>query len=1170
MEKTILHLQKPKWLVGVIAAMTFSAAFAGDGVKIAAPEVPPPFAESGRSLYRPKTEMSADKIVSGSKVLIWSSGVLGNASALSLLIDEQSVASVRIHSSPEAGWNPLTTFTMAFSPVTGVVRTCPFKTTKTTGGTFHQRIFATPDGKATFTVKYEMDDYATLKGPGVYISMPAPVCFSRSITAYDANGRSKRYVLPDTIEKWCDGKPKPWINSFQANDPVRIAFDEEHPARSFALEFEPGTCRSLVLFRASGTLELYFRWHDRCRTEETPITVDFGFSSRGAESPCVVNGVNFTANNDFTVPCYDPNGNYLVNPSLESGARYFHDVPAGRDIYAQIVEGDAHSGRFALHGDCKTFNFPTVTGRDYVFSFWAKSATGKRTGGGVSANTYLWKKVSVAKWWEVGTEWERIEYVVTNWQYRAIAFTLEQCPEVLFDDFQFEEGRKATPYRGNPLGIELKTDAPDDFFAPPRKPFNARLVVRGPSRCRGKIAYSVVDLFGRKTGEGTLPFDLSSGEQLLPAFDEAFFSQKGVYAIRLNVSGEGFLPYFDYVRLARFTYADAPAPNRRLHQLHGITWPTKAQTNDLARIRRQCDALGLQPRSMALSGHAGDFPPELGHAIIAKNASWGFPTMQHLFHQKRMDATGWMQAASATDELVAKVSAIIEDTVREYSEVTEWIGPNEVSGCVHMCQERNWKEYAKLMRAAHDAVHRANPKAVYACYSTCNLGEQVRTEILSFLAAAKEMWPDFRFDTVDVHPYRPHPEFPDYDADWKSLLDGLDALGYGSISVVAAEGGYFLPICCQPWGGVAPWAPTLVKDSYSSQHLPSFDIGWGERVSAAMMLRYNLVSYKYGSRIRCATSWGTHAMDSRNPIARHVTAAAQLELLGRATFVEDVRFAPGARAYVFDDHAGHAVAAFWRFSLAMDYGQEGGGVLELPTEGLSVELFDMMGNPVTGLEGSNVQKLRLPLSNFPMYVRVPRADAERLAAAFRAGGAACRVDGPAKLRLPKNVQAVHSAETPDWDKIAAVPFKGGSAKFAWSEKALVVRWSSEDRKPPVFVFDSLVDERSNAEAGHVGADENDTVYLIRPKKDAPDTFEAFRREAPDHQLTGGVDRGLLPNVVEPAVGIAVETADGRRTFTCVFPGRQLAPALLRAGGRIGFAQDAPGFDDSYVTVEFMK
>ena len=52
--------------------------------------------------------------------------------------------------------------------------------------------------------------------------------------------------------------------------------------------------------------------------------------------------------------------------------------------------------------------------------------------------------------------------------------------------------------------------------------------------------------------------------------------------------------------------------------------------------------------------------------------------------------------------------------------------------------------------------------------------------------------------------------------------------------------------------------------------------------------------------------------------------------------------------------------------------------------------------------------------------------------------------------------------------------------------------------------------------------------------------------------------------------VTSETTGDRRTFMCVFPGRQLEPAMLRAGRRIGFAQDALGFDDSYVKVEFAK
>ena len=47
-------------------------------------------------------------------------------------------------------------------------------------------------------------------------------------------------------------------------------------------------------------------------------------------------------------------------------------------------------------------------------------------------------------------------------------------------------------------------------------------------------------------------------------------------------------------------------------------------------------------------------------------------------------------------------------------------------------------------------------------------------------------------------------------------------------------------------------------------------------------------------------------------------------------------------------------------------------------------------------------------------------------------------------------------------------------------------------------------------------------------------------------LLASIFRGLLPNVVEPAVEVSSESTGDRRTFTCVFPGRQLEPATLRA------------------------
>ncbi|NLC82960.1 MAG: hypothetical protein GX748_17410, partial [Lentisphaerae bacterium] len=88
--------------------------------RIAVPQAP--FASEAAELYQPVPTMFADKIVSGSKALIWNSGVRGGLSPLQLLIDEQEVLRTRMHASPEAGWNPFTTFDTSYDPQKGIER----------------------------------------------------------------------------------------------------------------------------------------------------------------------------------------------------------------------------------------------------------------------------------------------------------------------------------------------------------------------------------------------------------------------------------------------------------------------------------------------------------------------------------------------------------------------------------------------------------------------------------------------------------------------------------------------------------------------------------------------------------------------------------------------------------------------------------------------------------------------------------------------------------------------------------------------------------------------------------------------------------------------------------------------------------------------------------------
>jgi hypothetical protein len=215
------------------------------------------------------------------------------------------------------------------------------------------------------------------------------------------------------------------------------------------------------------------------------------------------------------------------------------------------------------------------------------------------------------------------------------------------------------------------------------------------------------------------------------------------------------------------------------------------------------------------------------------------------------------------------------------------------------------------------------------------------------------------------------------ETDLKQFIAMLESHGYGEDHpIYLNEGAYFYPLRVPAWMGIAPWASTSVKDRYTNMLTPSYDIGWGERVSAAMLLRYWLVCYKYMDRIQCATPWVPLLIDNDTPYAWVAMSNALANVLGDSTYRADVRFAPDSRAYVFEQPDGSPVAATWHFSENMDRGKEVAQMIYLDAGGLSLEVIDMMGNvhaPVRK-EGRYV----IPLSGFPVYLRAEPGQEETL------------------------------------------------------------------------------------------------------------------------------------------------------------------------------------------------
>ncbi len=321
---------------------------------------------------------------------------------------------------------------------------------------------------------------------------------------------------------------------------------------------------------------------------------------------------------------------------------------------------------------------------------------------------------------------------------------------------------------------------------------------------------------------------------------------------------------------------------------------------------------------------------------------------------------------------------------KKYPFIKNWIGPNEPECRFEVLQKNKPEEYAKILLALYKGIKDGNPTAtVYPLGGQSNMSPTrgIRNSG-HILEACRKFAPDVTFDGNVIHTYRPFPESPDTDKDTEFFIDVLKKIGYGENTPIDwNEGGYFYPLTVPQWMGIAPWQNTTTKDKYSYMILPTYDMGWAERVGTAMLLRYWLVAAKYSDRIKSATTWTPLLIDNRTPFSRVAMQTAFLDILGDSNFVKDVRFTLGQRAYVFEDDNGRAVAAVWYFKESFDRGKENTPTMSVDLSGIDAEIIDMMGNVCTvDKQGDNY---RLPLSNFPFYIRTAKGQTEKLCKALK-------------------------------------------------------------------------------------------------------------------------------------------------------------------------------------------
>ena len=144
------------------------------------------------------------------------------------------------------------------------------------------------------------------------------------------------------------------------------------------------------------------------------------------------------------------------------------------------------------------------------------------------------------------------------------------------------------------------------------------------------------------------------------------------------------------------------------------------------------------------------------------------------------------------------------------------------------------------------------------------------------------------------------------------------------------EGGCYPPFNI-PQESISPY----VWNSANSWYMEplSYHSGQSERISAAFSARNWLVALKYQNRVACMEDFMTPSrvtdVDFTSRFYEKIPNTLG-RLLGNASYVKDIPFAPNCRGYLFrDDATGSPIAVVWGYKEAVDRWQERSGSVHI-------------------------------------------------------------------------------------------------------------------------------------------------------------------------------------------------------------------------------------------------
>ena len=797
----------------------------------------------------------------------------------------------------------------------------------------------------------------------------------------------------------------------------KIVLFPDHPEKSVALEI-PEKCQMYIKeLRKEADKDNPNKFLVQMRlwpkTKEGTLKVRFDIrnsSSEALKNSDTFANINFWRNDRLHIPDFKASINLLQNPSFESDLHYYRDFGwgewpgEGRELYS-IDDTVAFAGKRSLRirtwKDFKspsflsTFTIPTIQGKTYTFSFYAKAN---------SDNTYVSARCVSGEWmkfpnlpnFKLTREWKRYSGSFTAPNAAAIVMLnatngTDETSTAWIDALQLEEGAQASAYADEAISSALICSKPYNFLSP-HDPVNSKIRIHTVANAKGKLSVEVEDFLYAKPFTGTFDFTADPQGEALVAIPLDGKLGQGVFIVKTKVDLENGVSKTDFHRMSIMDTVQGKCPNKEIF----------ATCMDMSAPSSICAA-----RLAALGfGSTNYQSKELCNELLLKNGmpniggsgvvGYGPGDYSHCSVKGRKELCKRIETEPYSDNLRDELEKTSQEMALAYPWIRTWFlqaesGPSKIG-----CLAKNDNEgFAKLINACRAGVLKADASLKFIFEGgPCNMyPDGGIAQYDAWLSAAEKIDAKIRYDAFAIHPYRPVPENPDLDADADIFIKMLERHGYSKEPIYWNEGIYNCPWHIPEWG-------LDVQKGCSTDHwragTPSYHMGWAERISAAYYARSWLVALKYSERIRQFNGWSQGFIFFDAELGHFALAKIPntlCHLLGDAKFKKDIRFAVNCRAYVFEDAQGRPVAALWSHITDVDRGLEQSPVAKIRFDGTSPELFDLMENKVEAKTSDDGAAL-VPVTPFPTFIRGKAGSLESLCKALSAASVSGSKDFP--------------------------------------------------------------------------------------------------------------------------------------------------------------------------------